>query len=1608
MLRNPIPLLLVCLLPATATFGAAPILLEPADGEPPTIDVISSSETGASFIFELPELSVVERTVDGETFQVVSIPGGGFVGVDGEPAIPTYQKMIAVPEGAEIRVSTTVLMEEVREGMRLFPMPEGETGAFAYKRAAYESGGFAKLDLRASVGEVGILRDFRVAPIAFEPVRYNASSGEMKVARRMQVDIEFIGAASKSAAVGNNSIIPTSFHNLYRNNVINYAGPVEGQAVAPGTWLIICPNSTGVVDSLQELVDWRTRKGHTVLLATTAQTGTNTTSIKNYIQSVYDDPAHSLEYVVLAGDASGSYQIATYFEGLSGYNGEGDHPYTQLAGGDILADVHIGRLSFSTMNELKLIVNKTVNYESTPEVGDNTWYRRACLVGDPSSSGLSCIIAQEWVAERLVPYDYDLISLITSSNFVSQMSSVLNQGTTIMGYRGWLGMSGWSNAYSYTTTNGWKLPYAVIITCDTGSFASGTSRSEGFLRAGSGHNSPAGAVGAVGTSTIGTHTRYNNSCYYGTFRGLLQEGMTTMGASLTRGKLELYMNYIMAESQKVTIWSYWNNLIGDPAVDVWTNFPENLTVTHPASVQLGETYVAINVMEGASPLENAQVCLWKGAEVHEVRFTDGAGNIDIPVSSLTAGALKLTVTKHNKQPYLADISVASATDLVTHIAATIDDDTNGSSSGNNDGIVTASESIELAVQLQNHGSVDHTSIVGTLSSSDPFVTITDAVESYGSVNAGNTQWGDDDFDYTVDPGCPDGHVIGLDLAVDAALGSWTSLIEQTVSSYSLTHLNSTVSDGGNGKLDPGETANVSFQIRNDGSYGGFNLTGTLVSETPFVTVNDGLASFGSASSGGGLADNAADPFSLTASSSAYKGMLASLTLYTSSGGGILDTVYISLVIGSAATVDPTGPDSYGYFAFDDVDVAYSEAPTYSWIELDPSYGGDGTEIPMGDNGQYQDETDVLQLPFTFQYYGESFDTVSVCSNGWIAMGSTDLVSYRNWTIPGAGGPRGMIAPFWENLYQTASSKVFQKYDTVNHTWIVEWSRFRNDYDGSTVTFEAILFDPAFHPYGSGDGLIRFQYNQVSNNDPVNGYATVGIESPDQLDGILITYFNKYSAGSASLAAGRAIDFVPIASGPLGTVSGFTYNASNGNSPAEGVSVEVLGMGQTFTSAADGSYSGLVTPGSYTLVASGGGFAPDTATGVTIVESATTQRDFYLIDNVAPVITTTTQGSTSDSTGPYPIHVTIVEGSGLAEKILYYRRNSDPFQALPLVSQGGDNYLADIPGQPYTSMVEYYVYAKDTGDLQGYDPPGGKTSPYSFVVGELLPIFADDIELDMGWTLGDAGDNASTGVWVREEPVGTYNGGPEIQPEYDHTSDPADICFVTGNATSGAAYGTNDVDGGKTTLLSPVFDLSNYATAEVSYWSWYTNDQGSNPGADTWLVEVTDDGISWPDLENTTTSTNAWVNRTFILDDYISLTSTVQFRFIASDEGSGSIVEAAVDDFLLTGLDPVATGVDATEPAGRIDFGLAPCRPNPFNPTTLISYNLPQPGPVELRIFDITGREVKVLANRHQEAGEHNVEWNGMSSSGRPVAAGVYFVRLDAKGFMQVRQMTLIR
>jgi len=99
----------------------------------------------------------------------------------------------------------------------------------------------------------------------------------------------------------------------------------------------------------------------------------------------------------------------------------------------------------------------------------------------------------------------------------------------------------------------------------------------------------------------------------------------------------------------------------------------------------------------------------------------------------------------------------------------------------------------------------------------------------------------------------------------------------------------------------------------------------------------------------------------------------------------------------------------------------------------------------------------------------------------------------------------------------------------------------------------------------------------------------------------------------------------------------------------------------------------------------------------------------------------------------------------------------------------------------------------------------------------------------------------------------------------------------------------------------------------------------------------------------------------------------------------------------------AIAVFGTSPASVLEYSLADAYPNPFNPSTTLSFTLPEAAKVQLKIYDLSGREVAALVNGTISAGEHRVEWN---AEGMP--SGTYFYSLSAPGFTSTKKLLLLK
>lgn len=182
-----------------------------------------------------------------------------------------------------------------------------------------------------------------------------------------------------------------------------------------------------------------------------------------------------------------------------------------------------------------------------------------------------------------------------------------------------------------------------------------------------------------------------------------------------------------------------------------------------------------------------------------------------------------------------------------------------------------------------------------------------------------------------------------------------------------------------------------------------------------------------------------------------------------------------------------GPDGFGYRWIDSDQVG---GPAFSWYEIE---GLPGT-VDTGINGDDQN-LGPFALGFDFPYYGTNYNTMRVCSNGWLSPTAT-TTNFTNATIPTAAAPNNIICPFWDDLLPTPTrGKVFFKSEPANGRAIFEWKKVpRFSSPADTLTFQVILCK---------DGSI--QYNYLRLNGTVNS-ATVGIENAAGTVGLL-TVFN---------------------------------------------------------------------------------------------------------------------------------------------------------------------------------------------------------------------------------------------------------------------------------------------------------------------------------------------------------------------------------------------------------------------------------------------------------------------------------------------------------------------
>ena len=215
-------------------------------------------------------------------------------------------------------------------------------------------------------------------------------------------------------------------------------------------------------------------------------------------------------------------------------------------------------------------------------------------------------------------------------------------------------------------------------------------------------------------------------------------------------------------------------------------------------------------------------------------------------------------------------------------------------------------------------------------------------------------------------------------------------------------------------------------------------------------------------------------------------------------------------------------------------------------------------------------------------------------------------------------------------------------------------------------------------------------------------------------------------------------------------------------------------------------------------------------------------------------------------------------SAVLSKRAFARVGSGAYNEVAVVT-AADVSTATLPTNNYGAIVEYYFECTTARGM--VRAPAMPNTAYSASVTSSPLLFEESFEASMGWTVGATSDTATGGVWTRVDPIATA-----AQPEND-SSDAGAMCFIIGQGAVGGALGSADVDGGATTLTSPLLNASD-ADAVLTYRRWCSNNMG---------------GASWVLLEDVTENAN-----------FVTPSASVRVRCVARDLASGSVVEAGFD------------------------------------------------------------------------------------------------------------------
>ena len=1090
----------------------------------------------------------------------------------GLPELPTYTFNYSINYNYDYEVSLNENDYTIHENIDLYPSQPiynvNQEKAFIKNSQIYNKDEIypeTKISSKRSS-----IRGYDLLTVELTPYEYNPKTKQLKVFNNLEV---VISESNLRTTDSNRTPRSRIFENIYQNSVINNDDYQDTRSFQKPSVLYICGGNIASSPYLNPLVEWRHKQGYVVNVVSTSQTGSNTTDIKNYITNAYNNWQNPPEHVCLIGDANGSINVPTYTvyggNGWSSAQGEGDHPYTLIEGNDLLPDLSIGRISIRSTTELITAINKIIGYEKNYS-GETDWLNRMALVGDPSDSGISTIITNQYIEQIAETHGgiTDIETQYGGSNYDDFMVNQINEGVAYLNYRGFYGFSNFTTNDVAQLNNGYKLSFISTITCGTGSFATETTcMTESLYRAGT-SVSPRGAVAVVGTAQSYTHTAFNNIVNMGIFDGIFLHESSTAGEAHIYGKLAIDEIYPQNPNDNVYLFQTWNNLLGDPSLQLWTSAPETMVVQHNQMVINGSDNFQVSVTsETGSPIEGVIVTLstdyhsFGGILESQHTNANGVADFNLP-STMNSGNINVTSRKQN---YIPDESFFIYSNDLPQVSLNQSSVSINDYDGNSNGVLNPGETASLSLQIENiSGSLIDGSIVASLNSESNYISLS----NNENVNLGNFTTENNSLTFSNIIVTASNNITDLDdpmlrLTVFSTSDDllWNYIVPLNFSSAVLDfsyNLDSQLTVGGNSQ--------VSLSINNSGSMSLNNVIAEIALGNDLLEFDSNQFLFDYIGQNqSALSDN---QIVFSASTDLINGSVIPVSISLTSDNGFEMQSILSVQVGNVTLNDPVGPDLHGYYIYDMGDTGYQLAPEYDWIEIDPDFGGEGEELNINDGGDNLDDVTTISLPFTFTFYGIDYNEVSVCSNGWISFGETDMTSFRNYTLPGPGGPSPIVAVFWDDLKTTNGGEIYAFHDEQNNSFIIEWSNLRTFLSNTTEAFQIILYNTG-NETPTGDDEMKLQYKEFNNNSigdyPVGNYdgavihgqyCTVGIENHSGDDGLQYTFNNSYATGARTLTDQSALFITTRGSIPYAqpqvsyNQQQFTFNVPLNESDAE--------------------------------------------------------------------------------------------------------------------------------------------------------------------------------------------------------------------------------------------------------------------------------------------------------------------------------------------------------------------------------------------------------------------------------------------------------------------------